>query len=121
MFWHDGDPDKQVGLITNIDPCQPERFRPLGLIGILRAAGRRRTASRPRSNTSYASLRREATHQLRPGRDTLVPVLRALAYDLRLQLRDLIRPVFTDHREYSKVLQVLLDTPGRYIHGAGAD
>ena len=33
--WHQGDPQHQVGLLTNLDRIQPERFRPLELIGML--------------------------------------------------------------------------------------
>ena len=35
VAWHQGDPQHQVGLLTNLDRLQPERFRPLELIGML--------------------------------------------------------------------------------------
>ena len=202
VFWHEGDVQQQVALLTNLDCSQPDRFRPLELIGMLdgrwaqensfkaqeqhvdlgwtngyahesctdtpvpnprarelrrrlahRAGQLRRAMDRglPRQapaqakyrrrlgtlraqitrterelaaipeTVGYGSLGRQATRQLQPGRGMLGPVLRALAYHLRLQLRDRIRAVFPDRREEGKVLQVLLHTPGRYVSTAEAD
>ena len=69
----------------------------------------------------YASLGRSATRQLHPGRGLLLPTLRAVAYHVRLQLRDLISAVFPDYREQNKVLRVILTTPGSYLQTPDAD
>ena len=202
VFWHEGDLQQQVALLTNLDCAQPERFRPLELIGMLdgrwaqensfkaqeqrvdlgwtngyahesctdtpvpnprardlrrrlahRAGQLRRAMDRglPRraaaqtkyrrrlgmlraqitktkrelaavpETVGYGSLARKATRQLQQGRGMLGPVLRALTYHLRLQLRDRIRAVFSDRREEDKVLEVLLKTPGRYVSTVDAD
>ena len=202
VYWHDGDLNNQVALLTNIDCAQPELFRPLELIGMLdgrwaqensfkaqeqhvdlgwtngyvhescadtqvpnprarqlrrrvaqragqlrRAMNRRtpraavaqarqrrrlgtiqtqltrarRELARTPETVAYGSLRRQATHQLHLGRGLLAPMLRALTYHIRLQLLDRIRTVFADHRERGKVLQALLNTPGRYVPGPDAD
>ena len=68
----------------------------------------------------YATLRRAATVQLQPGRGVLIPILRAAAYHITLQMRDAVSTVFADHREWDKALDVILHTPGYYVPGVDA-
>lgn len=203
VVWHDGDPTKQVGLISNLEARFPGRFSALDQIRMLRsrwaeenafkdmvhhddldssngyahepsaatpvpnperrrlqakqlqrtgqlrrAMNRLAAARTPRSATRnrrrvgtlkgqltrlenglanlpptvpYGELGRPATEQLQPGRGTLVPVLRAATYHIRLQLRDAVAAVFPDHREWDKVIRTIVHTPGRYVPGADAD
>jgi len=69
----------------------------------------------------YAELARPATTGLQHGRGVLLPVLRAAAYHIKLQLRDAVQAVFADQREWDKVITVVLNTPGYYVPGAEAD
>lgn len=80
----------------------------------------RRIATAP-ATIPYRDTGGAATAQLQPGRGTFFPVLRALAYHLRLQLRDGIAAGFTDYRERDKALRVLLHTPARWVHTPDAD
>lgn len=92
-------------------------------LGILRGQVTRlqqRIAATP-ATISYRDTGGAATQQLQPGRGTFFPVLRALAYHLRLQLRDGIAAVFPDYRERDKALRVLLHTPARWVHTPDAD
>jgi transposase-like protein len=203
IVWHEGDPQQQVGLLTNVDHLYPGRWTAPELITLLRgrwaqenafkamrqktdvhwtggyvhepaadipvpnprikrwhqrlafrtaqlrrAMDRRDAARDPRAERAwhrrvvalqaqvrrlqrqlartpatvpYGSLGRGATAALHRGRGLLWPVLRAVAYHIRLQLRDAIAQLLPDHREWDKALRVLLHTPGVYRAGADGD
>lgn len=92
-------------------------------VGTLRALVTRlqNQIARTPAAVPYGQLGRSPTSQLHAGRGLLLPVLRAVAYHVRLQLRDHVAAVFPDHREWDKVLRVLLRSPGHYVHTADAD
>lgn len=100
--------------------AQARRRRKLGnLQGRITRIRRRLANLSP--TVPYATLGRTPTVQLHRGRGTLLPALRAAAYHVRLQIRDAVAAVFTDHREWDKVLRVLISTPGHYVVGTQGD
>lgn len=94
--------------------------RKVGTIKGLLTRIRRRLALIP-PLVPFAALGRSPTDQLPHGRGVFFPTLRVSAYHAHAQLRDHVAAVFPDHREWDKVLRVILHTPGRYLPGAAAD
>ncbi len=91
--------------------------------GVLRAAVTRLShrLARLAATVPYGSLGRKTTEQAQPGRGTLIPTFRILAYHVRAQFRDRIAECQCDLREVDKVLRLIFAQPGCYLHGDEAD
>ncbi len=85
--------------------------------GTLRAAVTRLThrLAQTSATVPYGTLGRKATEQLHAGRATLVPLIRILAYHVRLQFRDIIAQGSCDLRELDKVIRLMFSQPGAYL------
>lgn len=85
VVWHDGDPAKQVGLLTNLDRLEPDRFRPLDLIGMLQ--GRWAQENSFKAQEQHVDLGWTNGYAHEPAAQTPVPNPRVRALRHRLARR----------------------------------
>ncbi|MGC8489510.1 MAG: hypothetical protein ACP5QO_15020 [Clostridia bacterium] len=85
VVWHQGDPQQQVGLLTNLDRVAPERFRPLELIGMLE--GRWAQENSFKAQEQHVDLGWTNGYVHEPASATPVPNPRVRALRQRLALR----------------------------------